>query len=376
MSAMSEALDRSDRPGPGSAVVTNMANSTLEKPIEATSDEPVIPNFREDERIQQRYASMIERRIKTFYMEHENSIRRNASNKRDDLREELDRAQEEYQRWEEAAETTREAYRAAFPHHVKKLRLDEPSVLENMKSLGAAKKLYWAADDARRALEHAASNVRRIEHNEEQLEIELQKALERHPEVAKDVTESERWLDEIHAEEELGAMKASVDAILLERQTFAERLASGKVGPDELRLRSFAEQGIKHVLMPLNGILFERLATFGDATYAIVCDTRKQRYALPYDPRLNPLFGTLVDIVKSGTEFAVTRTTRPNSPIPMSLLDFFMTLHDKNEAAAQAAWHAHTEFVKAPRPAVATPADELEAKVIELLAAYAKEHAA
>ena len=126
-----------------------------------------MPDFREDERALARYASMLERKIKNFYVEHENSVRRNASDKRGELRDELNEAGEEWERRKEAAEAAREAYAKAYPQHVKKTRFVEPSGMENLKSLGAAGKLYKAAKDAWLATEESASTIRRLEHNEE-----------------------------------------------------------------------------------------------------------------------------------------------------------------------------------------------------------------
>ena len=169
---------------------------TTQEPRAEGSTPPTVPNFREDERIQARYQSMLERRIKTFAVEHESLVRRNASTKRDELQEELEEANAEWNRRNEVAEATREAYRKAYPDHVKKTRLVEPTAVENMKSLGAAKKLYRAAEEAWRAAVNATSNVRRIEHNENQVDVELQKALERVPQVVKEVTESVPWIDD------------------------------------------------------------------------------------------------------------------------------------------------------------------------------------
>ena len=218
-----------------------MAQSTQEsQPNNAPP--PAVPNFREDERIRARYDSMLQRRIKTHFVDHEGSIRRNASTKRDELRDELRDASEEWEDRKQKADVARDAYRKAYPHHVKKIHLNEPSVIENLKSRGAASKLYQAAKEAWQAAENAASNIRRLEHNENQLEIELEKALERAPAVSKDVTESEEWLAEIHAEEEMAAVKAKVDEILAEREHLpptarSRQGADGRAPPARVRRR-------------------------------------------------------------------------------------------------------------------------------------------
>jgi hypothetical protein len=338
---------------------------------------PTVPNFREDDRIQARYKSMLERRIKDFASEHDNSVRRNASAKRDELSEELEEANAEWNRRNEASETAREAYRKAYPLHVKKTRLVEPTVMENMRSLGAAKKLYAAAQEAWRAAEHAASNIRRIEHNENQVDVELQKAIEREPEVVKEVTESEKWLAEIHADEELGSVKAKVDEIVAEREGYAARLAAGKVSNDELRLRAFGEGDVKKFQLPLSQIMFHRIDQFGPDAYFIFRDTRKQLFALPYDQRLENLLGGVYDFIRNGKEFELRKSLQNNSPMPYTLLDHFKKCTD-NDEAAQEAYRQHQEFAREKRTFATVPVNEfdtVETTAIDLFAKFAAEKA-
>jgi hypothetical protein len=339
---------------------------------------PAVPNFREDERLQARYKSMLERRIKDFASEHESSVRRNASAKRDELQEELEEANAEWARRNEIFETAREAYRKNYPDHVKKTRLVEPSALENMKSLGAANKLYKVAQDAWRAAENAASNIRRIEHNEPQVDVELQRALERAPEVVKEVTTSEKWLAEIHADEEMGSVKAKVDAIEAEREAYAGRLAAGRVSNEELRLRSFAQDDIKKFVMPVSGIAFYRIDGFGPDAYFIFRDTRKQLSALPYDRRLEVLLDGVYDFTRTGKEYALRKSLQPNSPMPLSLLEYFKKVTASDEEA-QEAYRLHGEFVREKRMLATTPVneiDEVEVAAIDLFAKLAEEKAA
>jgi hypothetical protein len=339
----------------------------------ATQEQPAtIPNFREDERLQARYAAMLDRRIKTFFVEHESSVRRNASTKHDELREELDATQTEWVKRKEAADTAREAYRKAYPHHVKRTRLVEPTGLENLRSFGAAKKLYATAEETWRAAEQAASNIRRLEHNETQLDVELAKALERAPQVSKEVTESEKWLAEIHAEEEMAAAKAKVDEILSEREAYSERLAAGRVSADELRLRAFAAGDVKHIALPIAGIMFYRIEQFGDDAYLIVRDTRKQLYALPYDRRLEPVLGGVFDFVRNGKEYALRPSMRSDGRTPLSLLDHFLACNDKKDELAQADYGAHQAFLNERRLlATNERCDDIEATAIALLAELA-----
>jgi hypothetical protein len=350
-----------------------MATMTTPQARPQSPPPPAVPNFREDERNQTRYKSMIERRIKDFASEHDNSIRRNASSKRDELQEELEEANAEWNRRTEALETAREAYRKVCPHHVKKTRVVEPSMIENMKSLGAANKLYHAAQDAWKAAENAASNIRRIEHNQPQVEIEMQKALERSPQVVKDVTTSEKWLAEIHQDEELASVKAKVDEVNAERESYAERLAAGRVSNEELRLRTFGEGDVKKFQMPVSGVMFWRIDQFGPDAYLILRDTRKGLSALPYDRRLETILDGVFDFTRNGKEFELRRALLPNSPMPLTLLEHFKKCSDTPEAA-QEAYAAHQEFVREKRALETTPVnelDEMETKAIELLVKFA-----
>jgi hypothetical protein len=349
-----------------------MTTSTQEPTQDDPSLAPSVPNFREDDRLAARYATMLERRKKTFFVEHEASVRRNASTKRDELQDELEEAQAEWVRRKEVSDAAREAYRQAYPHHVKKMRLIEPSVIENMRSLGAAKKLYAAAEEAWRSAEQATSNIRRIEHNENQLDVELKKALERAPAIAKEVTESEEWLAEIHAEEEMASVKARLDEIAAERASYAERLAAGTVTPQELRLRAFAEADVKHIALPSSGLMFLRIERFGGDAYLILRDLRKQLYGLPYDRRFEKLLGGVYDINRAGKEFSVAPAMRDGGRIPLTLLEHFLKCSDDAESA-QAAYREHEAWVKEVRTdASVPPNDAIEATAIDAFAAFAE----
>ncbi len=345
----------------------------MESEPDLTSDPNaiVIPNFREDERLLVRYDGMIERRKKTFATEHLASIRRNASSKRDDLREALDVAQAELEKAEEIALTTREAYRAAYPHHVKRTRLVEPTGVENLRSFGAANKLYRAAHAAWLAASHATSAIRKIEHNEAQLEVELQKALDHAPAIIADVVTSEKWLAEIHQEEELANVRAKVDEIEAERTSYAERLEAGLVQPPELRARTFARLGIKHAELSMKAVVFLRIDRFEDGAYFILRDMRKNLFALPYDRRLESLLGGIYDVNKLRDNAEVKPSLRDDGGTPVSLADHFTANTDTPEAAAQAAI-AHRRFIAETRTlATVVDPDALESTIIEAFAIHA-----
>ena len=346
-----------------------MATSTLEPPTDLPAI--AVPNFREDDRLLTRYAAMIERRKKTFATDHVSSIRRNASTKRDDLREELENAQAELERAQASAGTTREAYRQAFPHHVKRTRLVEPTGMENLRSFGAANKLYRAAHDAWLAADRAASAIRKIEHNETQLDVELEKALLHAPEIIADVIASEKWLDEIHQEEEVASVRLLVDAIEAERESYANRLEAGTVSLEERRLRAFASAGIKHVPLAMNAVMFLRIERFDEAAYFVLRDMRKNLFALPYDRRLETILSGVYDVAQADGVVTVRPSANPNSGQPISLAAHFAACNDGDEAAA-ADLLAHRRFVNENR-LLATMAerDDAEGAMLDAFATFA-----
>ena len=243
--------------------------------------------------------------------------------------------------------------------------------MENLKSFGAAAKLYNAAKDAWLAAAETESTIRKIEHNENQLDIELQKALERAPQIVAEVTESEKWLAEIHAEEEMANAKARVDEIDAERAAYARRFAAGQVSEDERRLRAFGEADIRHIGLPVDGFVFIRTESYGPKNYAILRDVNKQQYYLPYDPRLEPLFLGVYEIARSGKELAVRPYARPNSREAFTLRDHFVKCSE-NEEAADEALRGHQAWAKQRRMLAAlTELDEVETQAMQLLTDYA-----
>ena len=343
-------------------------NQTAEPP---KPEGPAIPNFRDDERARTRYATMLDSRKKNFAREHESSVRNNAWAKRDELREELDKAGEEWERRKEAAEAAKEAYGKAYPQHIRKTRFVEPSAMENLKSFRAASKLYNAAKEAWLAAAEAESTIRKLEHNENQLDVELQRALERAPQIVKEVTESAKWLAEIHAEEDLGSAKARVEEIDSERAVYAKRLAAGNVSDDEKRLRAFGEADIKPIALNLDGFAFIRTESYGAQHFAILRDLNKQQYYLPYDPRLEPLVLGVYEFSRSGKELAVRPYQRPNSRDAFSLRDYFVKISENEEAAEEAlrqhqAWAKQRRLLAAPKEL-----DETQTQAMQLLTDYA-----
>jgi hypothetical protein len=201
----------------------------------------------------------------------------------------------------------------------------------------------------------------------------LQKAVERAPQVVKEVTESEKWIAEIHADEELASVRTKVDEITAERDSYAARLTSGKVSNEELRLRAFGEQDIKKFPLPISGVIFVRVDQFGPDAYFILRDTRKQLYALPYDRRLENILDGVFDFTRTGKEFDIRKALQANNPLPLSMLEHFKKTTD-NEEAAQEAYRQHQDFVREKRMLATVPVnefDEIETTAMDLFAKFA-----
>jgi hypothetical protein len=142
------------------------------------------------------------------------------------------------------------------------------------------------------------------------------------------------------------------------------------VSLDEVRLRSFAEADIRHVTLPIDGLLFYRIDQFESQTYFIMRDLRRQLYALPYDRRLEPILGGVFDIRRAGSGYEV-RAARDARMARITVLDHFVACSENREAAEEDE-RVHRAFVRARRMLrTMAGGDETESTLIELLAAHA-----
>jgi hypothetical protein len=330
-----------------------------------------IPNFAEDARTQQHYKTSLERRIKAYHAEQEAAVRRTFTSKREALTAEIAAAEMMIASRNDAAQKAMAAYRTRYPHRLIKSRPAKPSLVEWMSSFGRASKLYQDAVDANTAVIEAQTNQRRLAHKNETIDAELTRALAAAEDKAKQTTASPEWLAELHHDKAMGDLKARVDAIEDERESYAKRLEAGRVGDDEKRDRRFAEDNIHPVEVPLGGMMFYRVDTFGALSYLIVRDLEKRLFALPYDPRLESIIDGVFDVYRVADAYDVKQRVHADSKLPFTILDHFFVCNDRQEIAARAAYREQRAWMKPARTLAPTPCDtDLEREIIALLVAF------
>jgi hypothetical protein len=331
-----------------------------------------IPNFAEDARTQQQYKTSLERRIKAYHAEQEAAVRRSFMQKREALTAEVGAAEMMIASRVDAAQKAMAAYRLRYPNRTAKGRPAKPSFMEWLTSLGRANRLYKAAVDANAAVIEAQTNQRRVAHKLEQIDSELARALTAAEDKAKQTTASEEWLGDLHRDRAMGDLKSRVDAIEHERESYAKRLEAGRVSDDEKRDRTFAEDDIHAVELPLTAVMFYRVDVFGSLVYFILRDLEKRLFALPYDPRLESIVDGVFDIYRVADSYDVRQRIHAESKLPFTILDHFYNCCDKQDIVARAAYREQRAWMKPERTFSATPCSiDLERDIIKLLAEFA-----
>ena len=332
-----------------------------------------IPNFAEDARTKSHYRASLDRRIKAFHGEQEAAVRRSFTAKRESLTAELAAAESLIANRADAAQRAMAAYRSRYPNRMVKGRPVKPSFVEWLMSFGRATRLYRGVTDANSAVIEAQTNQRRLAHKYEQIDSELGRALAAAEEKAKQTTASAEWLTEVHHDRAMGELKTQVEAIDHERESYAKRLEAGRVSDDERRDRTFAEDDVHAVELPLTGMMFYRVDTYGELVYFVVRDLEKRLFALPYDPRLEPLVDGVFDVYRVADTFDVRQRIHAESKLPFTTLDHFYNCNDRQDIVARAAYRDQRAWMKPERTFTATPCSiELERDIIKLLADFAQ----
>jgi hypothetical protein len=345
-------------------------------PSPATTDETagrVVPDFRADEAARAQYAQSLERRIKAYFSEQDDAIRRTFAAKRESLAGEILISEALIADRNEAAQKASAAYRIRYPHRFPKSRPVRPAFFEVVLSFGAASRLFGAIAAANSALIEAQTSHRRFTHKDEELDSDLNRALAHAVDTSKATTASPEWLAALHRDPALGAMKARVDAIEREREDYGQRLKAGRVPDDELRDRAFAELEVRPLEIPLSGMMFYRVDRYGALTYCIVRDLEKRFYALPYDPRLEAIIDGVFDVFRVADRFEVRGRIHAESKLPFTILDHFIACNDRQELIARGAYRDQRVWMKKPRSYAATPpTTDAERELVTLLVDYSE----
>jgi hypothetical protein len=333
---------------------------------------PHIPDFEKDA---QSIAAYDEARLRFERREAsdaESRTRAAFQKKRDAIRAEIAVAASLLEERRIKAQKAINHYSARYPHRVDRNKPSKPSFWESLLSFGSAGRMY------RRALQTAADATaaqslrRRKEHDEEELEQQLKRAIYLQEDAIKKRLESPEGTDAFHARPGIGVLHKRVEEIKAERQAYKARLERGDVPPIEQRDREFAERKIVHIEAPFAGVTVVRVVRYGDFSYFLFRDLERHLLYLPYDARLEGLIEHVFDVYRIADAFEA-KLTRGADGRPMPALQHYLTNY-KDEEVARSEFRKARTVLRTPRTDLPpmTLADTADQTLLDLLANFAR----
>ena len=218
----------------------------------------------------------------------------------------------------------------------------------------------------------AQSLRRRKEHDEEELEQQLKRALYLQEDALKKKLASPEGLAAFNQRPGVAVLVRRVEEINVERAYYAQRLERGEVPPAERRDREFAERKILLLEAPFAGLTIVRVARYGSLAYFILRDLERKLFHLAYDPRLEPLIDTVFDVYRLADTYEA-KLSRGADNRPLAVAEHYAQ-NFKDEEIARSEYRRARTALGQPRADIPpmTFADENEAQVVELLATFAR----
>jgi hypothetical protein len=333
---------------------------------------PVIPDFEKDA---QSIAAYEDARVKYERREAgdaESRTRNSFAKKRDAIRAEIAVAASILDERKLKAEKAFKAYAGRYPHRVDRNKPMKPSFWESLFSFGMAGRMFNRAITTASEAIAAQSLRRRKEHDEEELEQQLKRALYLQEDAIKKKLEGAEGIAAFHARPGVAVLHKRVEEIKLERARYAQRLEKGEIPPNEQRDREFAERKISQLEAPFTGLTIVRVARYGSLSYFILRDLERKLYHLAYDARLEPLIENVIDVYRLADSFEA-KLTRGNDGRPMSVADHYATNY-KDEEVARSEYRRARTALRTPRTDLPPTAfvEPAEQQLVDLLAQFAR----
>lgn len=347
-----------------------------DEPSEVTTShegsQPVIPDFEKDAQSIAAYDEAKLRFERSEMHDAESKTRNGYMKKREAIRAEIAVAMSILEERRIKADKALKAYAARYPNRMDKNKPLKPSIWESLLSFGGAGRMFnRAVITAKEALE-AQTLRRRKEHDEEELEQQLKRALYLQEDAIKKKLEGPEGIAAFHARPGVAPLWKRVQEIKAERAAYAARLEKGHVPPHEQRDREFAERKIAQLELPFTGLTIVRIARYGDLTYFILRDLERKLYHLSYDPRLEPLVENVIDVYRLADSFEA-RLSKGADGRPMQVADHYAANY-KDEEVARSEYRRARTALRAPRTDIPpmTFVDAAEQQIIDILAQFAR----
>ena len=333
---------------------------------------PIIPDFEKDA---QSIAAYDEARVRFERREAsdaESRTRNSFNKKRDAIRTEIAVAASLLDERRIKAEKAFKIYAQRYPHRVDRNKPVKPSLWESLLSFGSAGRMYNRAVMTAADAIAAQTLRRRKEHDEEELEQQLKRALYLQEDAIKKKLEGAEGLAAFHARPGVGVLFKRVEEIKVERARYAQRLEKGEVPPAEQRDREFAERKISQLEAPFAGMTIVRVARYGALSYFLLRDLERKVYHLAYDSRLEPLIENVVDVYRIADSFEA-KLSRGADGRPLAVADHYAA-NFKDEEVARSEYRRARTALRAPRADVPpmTFVEPAEQQLVDLLATFAR----
>jgi hypothetical protein len=333
---------------------------------------PTIPDFDKDA---QSIAAYDEARVRYERREAgdaESRTRNSFNKKRDAIRAEIAVAASLLDERRMKAEKAFKQYATRYPHRVDRNKPLKPSIWESLLSLGTAGRMFNRAITTAADAIAAQTLRRRKEHDEEELEQQLKRALYLQEDSIKKKLEGAEGIAAFHARPGVAVLHKRVEEIKVERARYAQRLEKGEIPPPEQRDREFAERKIAQLEAPFVGLTIVRVARYGNLSYFLLRDLERKIYHLSYDPRLEPLVENVIDVYRLADSFEAKLSRGPDGR-PMAVADHYAA-NFKDEEVARSEYRRARTALRAPRTDLApmTFTEPAEQQLVDLLATFAR----
>jgi hypothetical protein len=332
---------------------------------------PAIPDFEKDAATLSTYREAKQRFERRESQDAESKVRIQFAKRREAIRAEIAVAGSLLEQRIEKAHQALTVYARRYPKNMDRVKALKPSFWESLFSMGAAGRMYRAVQRSNAEAMEAQTLRRRKENDEEELEKQLKRALYLQEDALKRRLGTPEMTDQFHRRPGVSELWEKVQEIQKERATYVSRLALGEVSPVEQRDRDFAERKISDLEVPFSGMLIVQIASYGDLHFFILRSVEKQLFALPYDPRLEPLLDQVFDFYRIADSHEAKLHRAPDNR-PFTALDHYFA-NFKDEEVARHEYRKARTLLRAPRelPA-ATIQDPAEQTIVETLANFAR----
>jgi len=333
---------------------------------------PVVPDFEKDAQSIAAYEDARIRYERREAGDAEARTRNSFAKKRDAIRAEIAVAASILDERKDKAEKAFRVYAARYPHRVDRNKPQKPSFWEQLWSLGSAGRMFNRAVLTAADAVAAQSLRRRKEHDEEELEQQLKRALYLQEDAIKKKLESPEGIEAFHRRPGVEVLYKRLQEIKAERANYAARMERGEVPPNEQRDREFTERKIAQLEVPFTALTIIRVARYGSLAYFILRDVERKLYHLAYDPRLEPLIENVIDVYRLADSYE-TRLARGSDGRPMAVADHYGA-NFKDEEVARSEYRRARTALRTPRTDLSpmTFVEPAEQQLLDILAQFAR----